>query len=276
MRSYISINGIEGVSPNGTAVATIPPNRRYHTISLFVGDSGSPDSSKVSLVRLFVNGVLIREVTPAQIIALAKMRLNLTPDAGYLPLIFSDPNRATVIGEEVTALDLFGQNKCTVEVVFSGATSPTLAIQGTYDLDRNLAGGQPVLAIVKQRVLTTNAAVGDTYVTTIPNQFPIQSLLLQPSAGTISRVEVWRGSDKVFEASKAQNNADLDLYEIDPTAFEFPVVFDREHQVTSALDCANRNSKGEVTDYADLTIKVTCSASNNLAVLFEQRVDSYR
>lgn len=269
MRIQNYINGIEGVTAGGTSTVNVPINRRYHWLKAFVaGNNGAATTNPVDLldyVRLIVNGVVMRDLSPAHIIGIAKLN-GITPAAGELPLYFSEPWRASVVGEEATSWDLFGQSKCTLEMKWkAGLTALTCAVLASFDYGRNAADGKPFHAIVKQLAFTYNAPAGNYDVNTLPKSFPIQRVLFSASAGTISQVEVTRDNEKVVELSSAQNLAVLKDYRLDGSFFSFPLVFDAEQQISSAL-IVNK----------ELNIRVTSSAANSLTAIVEHRAPDYR
>ncbi len=269
MRNSIYINGIEGVSVGGNAVANVPVGRRYHQFDLFVGDSGAPDVSKVLNVRVYVNGVLIRDMTPALAIGVAKVRNALyTPVAGHIPIYWSQPERATVEGEELSALDLSGQQKCTIEIQFSGtATAPTLKISADWDLEQQIfvKNGKTYtgLNIIKMLPITYNAPAGVYDLTTIPVTYPIQAIHLVPSTGTVSFCEVYDGQNKLLEATAAENASRVGPFYQNTAALGYSILFDRERQITSGLQATN------------LLVRPTLSAPCSLTAFVEMRAPGY-
>lgn len=266
MRNITYINGVEGVASASTATVNIPIDRRYHALKLFVGATGATLATDiVDKVRLFVNGVVMRDLTPAQIIGIATLN-GLTPATGEIPIYFSEPWRATVLGEESTSWDLFGQSKCTLEVVFKTVTAPTLQVQAAYDYARNKDGEKFFLAIIKQLNQGYNAPSGTFDIVTIPTSFPIQRLELQMASNTINSVEVYRGSEKIHEGTAAQNARFLADYGLVASAFTFPIVFDYEQQISSPLIVANQG---------DLLVRPTTSGAALLTVTIESRAPGY-
>lgn len=113
--------------------------------------------------------------------------------------------------------------------------------------------------ISKARFEPRKRSVGGT-----SSRNPIQRIWLQPSTGTIDYVEVTRDGALVHEATKAENAAVLADYGLDATQFEYPVVFDFDQQITSAL----------LVD-RELNVRVTSSASNSLTAIVEHRAKAY-
>lgn len=266
MRILNYINGVEGVVTGGTATVNIPINRRYHQLKVIVTAGGGVTAASAILdyVRLLVNGVVIRDLSPAEIIAIATLN-GLTSVAGEVPLYFSEPWRASVVGEEATSWDLFFQQKCTLEMKFAaGLVTPAAVVLGQFDYGRNVSDGKPFLSIVKQLKQTYNAPAGRYDVTTLPKTYPIQRVLINVSAGTVVDVEVTRDNEKILEATVAQNSAFLKDYKMVASAFSYPVAFDVEQQISSAL-IVNK----------ELNVRVNSSAANTLTAIVEHRTPDY-
>lgn len=284
MRLINYLNGIEGVVAGGIAVCNVPTGRRYHALKPFVSATvgGNPSTDPTAILdysRLLVNGVLMRDLTPTQTIAIANFN-DITPAASELPIYFSEPWRATIIGEEATSWDLTGQAKCTLELKFkAAAVAPSCTVMASYDFGRNVtvdAAGKATtfLAIIKQIVRTYNASsVYD--INNLPVEFPIQRVHLANSGGaTTTSVEVVRDGEKVFEGTTAQNSAFLKDYGIDASQFAFSYTPDFTQQATDALTGVNFNAN-PASGIKDLNLKVTSSAATVITALVEQRANGY-
>lgn len=267
MRNVNYINGVEGVVTGGTATVNIPVDRRYHALKIFVTATGIATAELiVSKVRLNVNGTYIRDLTPAQIHAISTLN-GLTNDVLCLDLFLSEPWRASVAGEESTSWDMFGQTKFTAEISFiSALTGLTCQVQASYDYGRNTDAGKPFLAIVRQLSQTYNAPAGSYDIVTIPVTFPIQRIHLQPAAGVVSSVEVYRGSEKIHEGTVAQNTRFLADYGMVGAAFAFPIVFDFDQQISSPLVVQNQG---------DLLVRPVVGTAGSFNVLTEARAPAY-
>ena len=269
MRIKSYINGVEGVIAGGIATVNVPINRRYHAIKSFlsatVGGNPSTDPTAIlDYVRQIVNGVVMRDLTPAQYLAIADLN-GQTVGAGELPFWYSEPWRASVVGEEATSWDMFGQTKFTLEFKFKAtAVNPTLVIEAAYDYGRNVSDGKPFLSIVKQLAQNYNAPAGKYDVTTLPVIWPIQRILIGVSAGTVVDVEVYRDSERVHEGTAAQNARFLADYGLDGTAFSYPIAFDYEQQISSPLIVGK-----------ELNVRVNSSQANSLSAIVEHRANGY-
>ncbi|PXA04823.1 hypothetical protein DDZ13_06570 [Coraliomargarita sinensis] len=251
----------------------MPLNRRYHGLKLFasvtetVAGNATPSTDPadvIDYVKLIVNGVVIRDLTPAEFVKLAQANFGGVAVTDHIPIFFSDPTRATVIGEEATAWDMFGQNSFVIEIKLkSGTTNPQVTTQATFDFSRNLANGKPFLNIVKQHSLTYNAPQGEFDIVNLPVELPIQRLHITPSTGTVSDCEVSADGETVFEASKAENDALHADYGID-SPFGFSVIFDYEQQFTSPLKVQR-----------EMNLKPKFSAANNASIVLERIARGY-
>jgi len=263
IRNYI--NGIEGVISGGIATINVPVNRRYHAIKLFVSATGETLASAiVDSVRVIVNGVVMRDLLPAEFQKIAKLNGQTCGDL-EIPIFFSEPWRASVIGEESTSWDMFDQVRFTLEVKFkTGLTAPTLQALATYDFARNVSDGKPFLAIMKALKFTYNAPAGNYDITTLPVRFPIHRILLGASTGAVNSVEVFRDSQKVFESTVAENARFLADYKLAAGEFSFPLVFDAEQQISSPL----------LVD-REINVRANCASPNTLTVIVEHRANGY-
>lgn len=275
MRLKNYINGIEGVSPGGVAVANIPVNRRYFDFRMFVtgnlsgGGASQTAAQLVTNVRVYVNSVLIVDLTPTELrkIALAN-GLTLTDE--QIPIFAAEPWRATVTGEESISWDMQGQQKAVVEITFAtGTENLTFKMLSSFDYGRNVSvndngEAKPMLAIVKKTATTYNAGAGQFDITTLPQRWPIQRIWLEANAGTISFLECYRDDEKVHEATVAENNAALTNQAMDGSQFSYGLVFDSDQQVSSALQVSKT-----------LLVRPTFSASNQCRVITEHRANGY-
>lgn len=283
MRIINFVNGVEGVSAGGTSTTNVPVGRRYHGIKSFVTATvgGNPSTDPTAIVdwsRLVVNGVLIRDLTPDQTIAIAALNA-ITLAASELAYYFSEPWRQSIEGQEATSWDLFGQSKCTLQVKFkAAAVAPAMTVLADFDYARNIVnnGGktETFLAIVKQLAYTYNGVQGANDMTTLPLTYPIQRILLDVSAGSITQIEVKRNAEIVQESYTAQNSAFLKDFGLDASQFSFPVVFDYTQQLTDALTGSDF-SQNKLSGIKDLNVRAWLSQAATITALVEQRVNGY-
>lgn len=275
MRIKNYINGVEGVAVGGVAVANVPVNRRYFDFRMFItgnlagGGAAQTAAQLVTNIRVYVNSVVMVDLTPTELRKIAIMNGQIMTDV-QIPLFMAEPWRATVTGEESVSWDLFNQTKCTIEITFaSGTENLTFKMLSSFDYTRNFSTNDagettPLLAIVKKTAQTYVMGGGQNDITTLPQRWPIQRIEMQASAGTVDYVEVYRDDEKVHEATVSENEAANQNQQMDSTQFSYPVVFDSDQQISSALLVQNT-----------LLLRPTCSAANNLRVITEHRSNGY-
>jgi hypothetical protein len=282
MRVINYISGIQGVGPGNVATLNLTPGRRYHALKCFVSGTFNSATSfdpaeLIASVRLIANGVVIRDLLPADVINIAKLN-NITPSTanGELPFFFSEPWRATIQGEEATSWDLIGGGvqTLTLEVTFNSVsvtgsfaiTNLACAVEAAFDYGRNFGtDGKPLLNIIKQLRTTRAVPSGQSDIIDLPAQLPIQRIHLRTSTGAISAIEVYNNSVKVLEGLLAQINTFYKDYKITGTFFGLSTVFDYSQQLTDALFVANNN----------LDVRITCASANTLTAIVEQRAPGF-
>jgi hypothetical protein len=274
MRIINILSGINGVVAGGAATLDIPVGRRYHALKAYLSATvgGNPSTNPeeiISSARLLVNGVVMRDLTPLQIINIAKLN-GVTPDTatGELPFYFSEPWRASVIGEESTSWDMTVQSKFTLEMTFlSTAVAPACVVEAAFDYGRNRdEKGNAFLAIVKQLRFTRSNPAAAVDITDLPQIYPIQRIHLQVSAGTISSLEVWNDTVKVMEGLTVNLNDFWKDYKLVPAGlFSLSAVFDFTQQISDALFVTNQN----------LNVRPTCSTAGSITAVVEHRAPGY-
>lgn len=247
MRRYEPIAGIEGVASGAQATVKVPVNRRVHLIRLYGQGTNSVPATVyaadvIDTVYIYVNGKLMRTNTGAELAFLAAFNdLTLTQPGDGLPIYFSDPKRASVMDEQVTAWDLFEQTDVVLKVALkSGLTGVTLSAEMVYDdgFTTN-AKGQRVLNILKHTPFYFNASTSYD-ITALDIDKPIQRIFLFPASdNTITKVTVVvNDTDYVFEMTQAQNIGMLEDYGLVAESGDgkcFPVVFDMNGQLFDGL-----------------------------------------
>jgi hypothetical protein len=273
---------MQGVGPGAVGTLDIPVGRRYHSLKIFVSGTFNAGASTnpvelIASLRLIANGIVIRDLTPAQIIKIAALN-NITLDAtlGELCWFLSEPWRSSIIGEEATSWDLIGGGvqTLTLEVSFNSVsvtgayaiTNLALFAQGSFDYGRNFGtDGKPLLSIIKQLRNTLNMPAGQSDIYPPNIQYPIQRIHFLPSTGAITALEVYNNSVKVLEGTTGQINDFYKDYKVIGTAFPISAVFDFTQQLTDALFVANNN----------LDLRITCASANTLTYVTEARAPGF-
>ncbi|EIQ00203.1 hypothetical protein OpiT1DRAFT_04745 [Opitutaceae bacterium TAV1] len=175
MRTPEPISGITGISPGGEALIPLKVNCRVHNVQTKIGAVIGGDykgalspaelATVVEMFTIEVGGHTVRQCTPAELI-----KLNAEDGNAYEPgrpvFYFTEPQRATVSGEEAFAWPLYGvpENNALLKVKFKDtAVGPTLtALQVSDTLPQVNGAGQPFANIVHWlRRSITNTGAGE-------------------------------------------------------------------------------------------------------------------
>lgn len=268
-----SIGGFQGVAANGLGTLQLPPNQRYHGLTLFLTVAGVPAAvaTIVSTVRLKVGGVTIRECTAQQLIDVAEL-YRQTPSVGELPIFFSEPWFDDPRVGEMYSWDMVGQGDFTLELQFlNPGVVGVAAVIAEVDTLRNTMvdpkTGQrvPFLRILKYKNQTALfGGAGVASVTTIDRSLPIRRLLCTTSAGTVTTVEILADSVSIWnQLTVTQLNDILDHKGLDGTQFSAALVFDYDLLGRSRLETGN------------LEVKFNPSAANTMTILNVQEASSF-
>lgn len=188
-------------------------------------------STFITSLRLLVNGVVIRDITPAQILQI-QAASGYIPQMGCLPIWFTEPLRNMLRDNELTSWDLAGQSTFQLQIgVASGLTSPTLTGSMEFDFNRNarpvknatqlasaIAAGLlpagttlassprvPFLQPVAQHAFGVPISAGRYDITTLPWNNPQTRLWLSGSIpGNIYQVEVMCDGTMIYQATASQ------------------------------------------------------------------------
>lgn len=278
MRLYEPIAGVEGVASGASATVKIPGNRRLHLLKFIATATNAVPaavygSDVIEEVQVYVGGKLQRNVTSEELLALPNLNgrtTNGTAAGAVLSMFMSEPWRASVMDEQVTAFDLWGVGDVTLKVkIRAGLTIPTLKVVMCHDDGFTTNGsGQRLLNIVRHTPFYFNA--GTQYdITALDLDKPIQRVYLFPAAGTtISAVKVTvNDSVVVHELTQRENLdflADYKLVSETGNGKMYPVCFDLEQQVFNMLQAPR-----------SLRISVTQSAAGQIKALLENRAGAY-
>lgn len=164
-----------------------------------------------SSIRLLVNGVNMRDITPDNInkISIAN---GYYPLLGECPLFFTSPWRNVNQVNDVTSWDLFGQSTFQVQLGISTTlVSPGLVGVNEFDYQRNLmpsADGKslvPFLQPTAQHQFSFNIVAGRNDINTLPFNFPISRLwIYSDTPGSLYQLEIYQDGNKVGEFTTEQ------------------------------------------------------------------------
>jgi hypothetical protein len=272
---------------NGTgAAATITVSGNSITaVNVTNGGVVGPVDPSYALVanKISVNGIVLRDITPASAIAIAKAN-GVLPVKGQYTVYFTEPWRNHLQQRTALSWDLFGQSTFQMQIQISPNIS-SVGLNGVYEFDyqRNVAGvdakGNPVYFLnpTSQHQFNITCAGGRNDINTIPFSYPISRIWISgATAGNITQVEVYQDNNKVVEATTAQLIQILADYgfavetsEVFPTGtiaapFDAALVFDITGNSQDALRVLNA-----------LNLRVYSNISQNITFIVESLPGAY-
>jgi hypothetical protein len=268
------IPGITGVNAGGIALVNIPVNARYHRLTFFATSGGVASTAKLTSCKLLINGTIMRDILPSDIINIAKSQ-GVTPGAGVLPIYFTAPWRNLLAANDSNSWDVAGQSTFSVQIgIDQTAVNPTLVGTMEFDYLRNTrtdpASGQqvPFLQPVSQHRFVINGVAGQNAITYLPFDYPISRYWISSGAGNnITLLEVFQDGNKIIEGTPAQLNEMLAEYGIlcgGANPFETAAVFDLDQRWWKALKAAN-----------SLNVRVTLAAADTITLIGETLPGAY-
>ena len=188
-------------------------------------------------VKLLVNGVNMRDISPAAVIAIAQIN-GYPPQLGNLPIYFTEPWRNMNRHNEVTSWDLFNQGTFQIQLGISPlVTSPGLTGFIEFDYMRNAkmanVNGKMTtvyfLAPVSHHSFTQQLVGGRNDVNQLPWTNPISRIWIAGAdPGNIYQLEVYQDGNKVLEATAPQ------LYEAyGEYGFQFLPLLQNQYEVSN-------------------------------------------
>lgn len=255
-----------------------------------VTSGGSPSAinpgTMVIGIKLSVNGVNMRDITPAQMLAVDQY-CGYIPTLGELPIFFTAPWRNVNFHNEVNSWDTFGQATFSVQFQISGSVvNPTITGVQEFDYFRNLkpsADGKtqvPFLQPVSQHSFSVPIPAGVFSLNTLPFDYPISRMYLVGSIpGNITQFELLQDNNKVLETTAEQNHqayleynflannstmSSIPNNSLSSSPFDVTYISDPDQRYWKALKCAN-----------SLILRVTSAVAQTLTVIQETLPGAY-
>jgi hypothetical protein len=275
MRIYEPIFGIEGVGSGQTATVKIPVNRRHIMLRVFVaatlaGPVNTIDPNDVlDEITMMVGTRVVRNEKVADLLSWAQLNKLPKGTTKALTLYFANPAQADVIDETVTAWDMIGlaENSFVIKFKFkSGLTNPSVQVVDVYDTSQviDTTSKSVIRQIVKRSYSSYNlGSVGD--ITNIPVDLPISAIYLKGLTQAINHVKVTVNDTQVIhDLDTAQNSQFLEDYNLDASAFSYPLLFSIEGQLARRLE-----------GIRNMSIRVTSAAAQSVDCWIEQIAPAY-
>lgn len=221
-KRIIPLNKIEGVVAGGTAVIDLPTNVRYHAVFLQYDTDTAGGATEVNMeaeikqIRVDLGEVTQRKASPSQIFDINRSK-GITPTVGdgtaqgYIPIFFSEPQRATQEQQEATAWGMLGVTDFQIEIDINDA-GQVPSLKGFAIVDDVQ---EAPMGIVKwKHNVITIAATGETpYALSTTGGDSYQGLyLFETAAGDIDELLIEWDGVKMYQLTEYQDNAYIEQF----------------------------------------------------------------
>lgn len=267
MRRIVALTSINGVAATQTATLDLPAaGRRYFGIYAVYKSNANQATIEADIleIRVIVNGKVQRRFSPADL-NMVNATNGLPFVAGMIPILFAEPRRRTILGEEGLAWGTVGVSTFRIEFdIAAGAVAPTLSAVAEVD-----DVPAPLGPIVKWYKETFNSAGAQTLnITTLPKRDSYARIHVRSALATAMKVQV-DGLD-VYDLPRATAVAMLTRrLGLAMQANTFSLIFDATDQVTDALPMAKQVGSGLVA-VNEFRLDITCSGAGALPLLIER------
>ncbi len=265
------ITGIQGVAAGNTAIFQLPTDRRYHEILLEYGSNAVPAPTlaqmddEIDLIRIKANSTSIREFKPSELAAVMSNKLGHVAN-GFIPIMFSEPWRATRLEEEAFSLNAKGFASLEVQIIFkSGTFIPTLS--GDFSFDYRQDNNRAFMKWERHNVPLSSAGAHEWV--TLDKVGALSTLhILSPN---VTRVRVLSEGVEVLDRTKASNRELLKGQGFGVDSNIFPVMFDYTGYADDVLPLVKTQGNATVPVSTFMT-QIYSSASGNIPVIVERAV----
>lgn len=165
-------------------------------------------ASMLTSLRQGVNGAIIRDISPAQILSILVAK-GYIPNYGMLPIIYTDPSQNFIRDHAIKSWDMTGQTNYALQFGISGtAINPGITGVQEFDYQRNVdaftdpKNPVPYLMIENQHSFTIALVAGDNIITTIPWKRPTTKLwFVGATPGNIAKIEVQADNQIAYQGT---------------------------------------------------------------------------
>lgn len=291
MRFKTPVTDITALPPagtQGTITVKVPGDIRLHELLINVqqGQSGSlttpAPATKAQIetaikdVRINNGTKLLRPATAAQINTINAWN-GYTLKDGILALLFSEPWRATVMAEELTAWDLFGTRGLTIDIdvlVPASGTFFNITVQRKWDKVPNVdSAGRFIGRYVTWKRISENFTQGVNTRDTWPKELPYSRAHIFAATGgtkvarSIVRLEQNPLLDVTNTAEKPEYDESLTPMKFVKQTGHYAIFSDDDQQIQSYIP---------VGPSSEHQVEITTTAVDTPTIIFEQHTDSIR
>lgn len=280
-KRLIPLNKIEGVTAGGTATIDLPTNVRYHGIFLEYdtdtsgGATEANMEAEISEVRINLEQVTQRKASSSQIFDINRTK-NVTPTVGngtapgYIPLLFSEPQRATQIEQEATAWGMAGVRDFQIEVDIANNSGQVPSLKGFALVDDV---PEPPKGIVKwKRNTITVGATGELpfSLSTETGESYQGLFFFENTDGDIDDLLIEWDGVKMYDLTEYQNVAIIEQMfngSFDTVSKLVHVPFDGNHPADALRTVKNLN--GQQVRVQELICTLNMAQANNVTLIRE-------
>jgi len=280
-RRKIPLNKIEGVSAGGRATIDLRTDVRYHSIFLEYdtdtagGATEANMETEVTNIDINIDGVTQRKASSSQIFDINRTK-NVAPVVGngtapgYIPILFSEPQRETQVEKEATAWGMGGVSDFQIEIDIANNDGQVPSLKGFAIVDD---AQEPPLGIVKwKRNVIQVAGAGElVYSLNTERGESYQSLFMfEGQAGDIDDYLIEWDGVKIADLTEYQHAAYIASMfngNIDAVSGLIHLPFDDNHPVNALKTVKTIN--GQQMKIQELLLTLNMAAARNVTVISE-------
>lgn len=267
MRRKVVLTSINGVAAAQTATLDLPTGgRRYFALYALYKTNASQATIEADIleVRIIVNGKVQRRFSAADLNMVNALN-GLPFTLGMIPILFAEPRRRTINGEEGLAWGTVGVGTFRVEFdIAGGAVAPTLS--AFAEVDDVPAPLGPIVKWYKETFTSAGASILN--VTTLAKRDSYARIHARTALVTRMKVSV-DGLD-VFDVDRTTYAAMLTRRSgLAMIASNFSLIFDDSDQVTDALPMV-RAVGNDLVPVQEFRLDLTASGAGSIPLLIER------
>ena len=219
----LPLNQIEGVAAGSTATITLPRNVRYHAVFLEYDTStagGATESNmetELPQIRVNLNDVTQRKFSASQLFDVNRTK-GLTPEVGdgtlfgYLPILFSEPQRETKGEKEFSAWGMDGVGSFDIEVDIFDNSSQTPTLKAWAIVDEVIEAPKGIVKW-KTGTLTINTTGENEFNLVSEKGDSIQGLhFFENTAGDINDLLIEKDGKRMWKLTEGRYTALMSQY----------------------------------------------------------------
>lgn len=260
VKRNIKLPGFNSVAAGSTATIDLPTDLRYHGIYLNYKSTASEAAMEADIteIRVNIDGVTQMRIKPAELFDINRFDKVLFI-AGWLPLLFSKPNRTSVAQKHATALGTQGVRTLQLEVdIAGGAVAPTLT--AVAQVDDVQEAPQGIIKVYRESIPVT--ATGERTVRLDAAQGSYERVhLFETTPGDISNVRVMWDGIELHNLSAAANTVIAEAQGYDALSGSYMIPFDW-NDITSTVPMLKAN--GQRVQTFDLILTMAVAAQVNM------------